>query len=110
MVTIGEMKQLREKHKFTHLVLIGIHEDNSQQIATHGLTAKQAEEASKLGNNLKKHLGWSEEMCNATPLKRECGNCEYFQERPHGSFCMYRPMTITRGKTDRGCLHFTPNC
>jgi hypothetical protein len=76
---IHELKKIREKLGFTHLVIYGKTSDGKTHVGTHGDTNINALEASDVGNHLKKLLKFPDYMCELTPLKRICGNCHYYQ-------------------------------
>lgn len=113
MVSIKRMAELREELGLTHLILFGINEDNSQVIATHGKSEKQAIKAADYGNNLKKHLGFPEKMCNSEPVKRECYYCDFYQNPP-GSFerlpgyCCYNVPKQQVWSDRKSCGNFVP--
>jgi len=73
-IKIKEAKKIREKFEFSHLLLLGVDEDGTQHIATHGKSKTNAEEAATMGNQLKKKLGWPAKDCNTKPLERKCSN------------------------------------
>lgn len=118
MISINEAKQLREKLGFTHLVILGITDDGEQHVVTHGKTVIQAKEAAKMGNQLKKQLGWPSKLCNSKPLDRKCGNCSFWQRDPHrpgdtveeGTHgkCMSNSIPVIRYEPDMACRYFEP--
>lgn len=118
MITIKELKEIRESLGLTHIIIFGVDEKGMQHVATHGKTITQAKEASEMGNNLKRHLKWPEKLCNLKPLERICQNCTFWQRgyhRPgdviesnmHGS-CMYSPAKAKRFEQDNACGSFEP--
>jgi hypothetical protein len=119
MISIKEVKQLRENFGFTHLVIFGISNDGKQHVATHGKTAVQAKEAAFMGNNLKKDLGWPSNLCNSKPLERICEYCSYWQRGYHSpgdviqsnmhGKCLFSPEPIKRFEQDRACINFEPS-
>ncbi len=86
MIKISQIKQIREELGMTHLVVFAIDKDGQQHFATHGETFANAKEAAKVGNNLKKSLGWPEDLCKSKPLDRICKNC-FFWEADYGIHC-----------------------
>lgn len=110
---IKEIKKLRENLGFTHIVLLGIKEDGTHELSTHGKTITNANEAAILGNKVKEFIGWPPEFCKSKPLERVCGNCDYLQENRirfdcSETKCMVAPQTIERKKDDRACEKFEP--
>jgi len=113
---IKEIAEIRKKFNYTHIVVLGITEDNIQHIATHGKTSKDAEESAHMGNQIKKMLTWPEERCYDKPIQRICDNCEYWQsdnyrsgvriEQDQIGLCMYDPNPVERHKKDLACKNF----
>lgn len=115
---IKDVKKIREQFNFTHVVIFGIDEEGGQQVATHGKSRTESEQAADMGNRLKKELHWPQSLCNAKPLERICENCSFFQRgyhRPgdviqanmHGT-CMFNPEPSRRYEKDRACGQFEP--
>lgn len=118
MITIDEVKKLREKHEFTHVVVLGIDSDGSQHVATHGKSSANAKQAADLGNQIKRALHWPSVKCNEKPLSRICSNCDYWQRGYHipgtpiednqKGQCMFNPDPIVRFEKDIACGQFLP--
>jgi hypothetical protein len=119
MISIKEVKKLRENFGFTHLVILGISNDGEQHVATHGKTVTQSKEAANMGTRLKKVLGWPANLCYTKPLERICAHCDYWQRgyhhpgdviesNMHGK-CMFKPEPIKRYEEDRACGEFEPS-
>lgn len=118
MITIKEVKQLREKHGFTHVVILGLDGDGSQHIATYGKSSANSKQAADLGNQIKRALHWPSVKCNEKPLERICGNCDYWQRGYHrpgdviednkNGKCMFNPAPIIRFEKDIACGQFLP--
>lgn len=115
MITIKETKEFREKFNLTHIVILGISEDGSQHVSTHGKTESNAKEAAKLGNELKEKLNWPKNLCNSKPLSRICENCSFYKYPSHRDItygdegkCMVEPKQITRNRNAIACKFFEP--
>ncbi len=118
MIKIKEVKEIREKYNYTHIVILGIDKDGGQHVATHGLSKKNAKEAADMGNQLKKELHWPVKNCNAKPVERICSNCDYWQRGYHrpgdvikenqNGKCMYNQDSILRFEKDITCSQFLP--
>jgi hypothetical protein len=116
-IAIKEAKRIREELNLTHLVIFGIDKEGIQHVCTHGGNLKQAKEAADCGNNLRKSLGWPDELCNAVPLKRICKNCSFWKDilEPGGRLpnpipgnCYYESILVARDENDIACNHFEP--
>lgn len=113
MITIKEIKEIREKFDFTHVAIFGVSKDGQQHVATHGLTASNAEESATLGNSIKRELDWPAKLQNAQPLERICKNCDYYKypsarDSQYGGTgkCQAEPKSISKNPEDRACRHF----
>jgi len=119
MVSIAEVKRLREIINATHIVVFAISDDGTQHVATHGRSTEQATEAAKAGNKLKASLGWPDDLCHEQPLVRQCKNCVYFKvdwgmhcvngwtgDGSNG-WCLYEPRRVEK-KQDSKCAKFEP--
>jgi len=78
MISVKRMSELRKELGVTHLVLFSRDKEGNTNVATHGESEQNAVEAAEYGNNLKKHLGFPEDMCNSKPVERICAHCDYF--------------------------------
>lgn len=118
MIKIKEVKEIREKFDFTHIVIFGIDEKGVQHVATHGLSKNDAKQAADMGNQLKKELHWPIKDCNTKPLERICAHCDYWERGYHrpgdvikenqNGKCMYNPEPVLRFEKDIACREFTP--
>lgn len=117
-IKISKAKEIRENLNLTHLVILGITEDGQQHVATHGKSVLHAKQAAKLGNDLKKNIGWPDELCSSKPLERICGNCSYWKMGYHrpgdvikenfDGKCMIEPSSVSRFEKDIACRSFEP--
>lgn len=119
-IPIAAAKAIREQLRATHLVIFAVDESGEQCVATHGQTQIHAKESAKAGNKLKRALGWPEDLCQSTPLPRQCQNCVYWKQdwgihcfngwSGDGSsgFCRCEPTHVKTNKDDL-CIHFEPN-
>lgn len=117
-IKISEAKKIREQFNFSHLVIFGIDKDNRQHVATHGDSKIEADEAAKLGNDLKRLLNWPDHLCKSKPLERICENCSFWQRKKHDpgypipenwtGKCMFNPEPVVRYEQDRACGNFEP--
>lgn len=105
MIPIKKVKEIRESLGMTHLVLFARDKNNIFHVASHGETQMDANQSAQAANNLKKHLGWPEDLCNTKPLLRTCRNCNSY--RPNNKECMLDEMAALPGET---CTYFEPNC
>lgn len=120
-ISVAKAKEIREDLNATHLILFTIDGDGVQHVATHGLTEKDALQAAKAGNKLKKLLGWPEDLCKSKPVQRICKNCTYWKAdygmwcfngwSDDGSrgWCRFEPQHVKTDK-DNTCGFFTPDC
>ena len=116
MMKINEVKEIREKFDYTHIVILGIDREGGQHVATHGLSKTNAEQAAEMGNRLKKKLHWPVKTYNVKPLERICAHCDYWQRGYHrpgdvikenqNGKCMYNPDPILRFEKDIACGQF----
>lgn len=118
-IPIKKAKQIREDLGATHLVIFAIDAEGQQHVVTHGDTRQHSWSAASAGNKLKAALGWPKNLCQETPLPRECKNCAYYKPdygthcfngwTGDGSngICMYEParVAVTHRET---CGHFEP--
>ena len=118
MTDIKKAKKIREDLGYSIVVILGISQDGTQNVLTHGKTVGDSKRAASMGNKLKKKLNWPDKLCNAIPLKRICGNCSYWQAEYHhpGSLikenrngdCMFTPDKMGRYEKDRACMSMEP--
>ena len=118
MISINEAKQIREQFGFTHIVILGIDKDGKQNVATHGKSKANAEQAADMGNHMKKELHWPVQNCNSKPLERICSHCDFWQRGYHrpgdviqenqNGKCMFNPDPILRYEKDIACGQFLP--
>ena len=120
MISIRQCKDIRETLGMTHIVIFAVDQKGDQYMATHGDSRQHAREAAKAGNNLKKALGWPDNLCHDAPLQRICKNCAYYKPdygyhcfngwTKHGEDgeCQVEP---TRSKTaaESTCRYFEPH-
>jgi len=121
MISIDDVKYIREYLGMSHLVLFSIDDEGKQHVSTHGDSESDAKEAAKAGNKLKKSLGWPEDLCNSNPLQRICKNCTFYKadfgyhcfngwsKDGKDGHCHFEPKKIFK-KEDSKCHHFEPNC
>lgn len=111
--SIQETNEIREKLKFTHIMIFGLDSDNNEYICTHGETAVHGAEISEFSNKIKDILKWPNHLKNKKPAERICSNCEMWQRDEHrpgdiisnnftGS-CMNNPTPIHRKEKDVAC-------
>jgi hypothetical protein len=112
MISVQRMAELRKELGVTHLVLFSIDENGDQNVATHGRSEHQAVEASKYGNNLKKHLGFPENTCNSKPIERNCAYCDYFKNGSGFGYvegtCYFENPTKSVHFERKACNNFLP--
>jgi len=67
-ITIDIAKNISEKTGFPEIVIFGYDPTtNEQHVTTFGKTKQQSLDAARAGNEIKKHLGWSENQCHSKP-------------------------------------------
>jgi hypothetical protein len=106
MITIKQIKKVREDLGLDQVVLFGISSDRISHVATHGKTEMDGKFAADLGNKLKKKLEWPQEFCESKPLERICYNCSFFNSP---GACCYEHTREYRANTDPACHHFEPH-
>ena len=67
-IAIKDVKELAKKYGLTHCVVLGF-DGETQCIATYGKSVEQCDQAAEFGNDLKKALGWPEELCKTEPSR-----------------------------------------
>lgn len=112
-IKISEVKKIREELNMTHLVIFAIDKNNNYHVATHGDTVFHAKEAAEAGNNLKKKLGFPDNLCKSKPLERIHRNCEFYKQgRPGGyeyGLCCYEcGKQIEVNPDGKACHNFEP--
>lgn len=69
-IIIEMAKEISEKTGYPEIVIFGYDpDDGSQHVTTFGKKKRHCLDAARLGNWLKRHLGWDEKFCNAQPSK-----------------------------------------
>lgn len=119
-IPLSKAKNFMEANGLTHVVIFGVYPDGSQCVATYGQTKQNANEAARAGNNLKKQLGWPENLCRSQPLRRICRNCDFYKpdygihcvngwtdDGSRGK-CMVTAVPAWRKAEDRACSLFEP--
>lgn len=118
-IKISEVKSIREELGLQQVVIIGIAQDGTEHVATHGKSPGDARMAAKAAEEVKRVLlKWPEEYCNAKPLDRICENCEFWQRKEisHSERipenwpgkCMFNPEPVIRYAQDISCGQFSP--
>lgn len=118
MKNINQIKKIREKLGYTHIVILGIDAEGTQHVSTHGLSKRNATEAADMGNQMKKELHWSVNT-NSKPLERICSHCDFWQRGHHrpgeriqenqNGKCMFNPESVLRYEKDIACGQFLPS-
>ena len=71
-ITIAAARRLAAEFGLRQVILIGLNEeDDTAHVVTYGKTAEDCRLAAESGNNLKRHMGWPEELCSAVPARAE---------------------------------------
>ncbi len=60
-IPIKSVKEFANKYNYTHVVIFA-YDGKQQHIATYGKNIEQCSQAADAGNNLKKFLGWPENL------------------------------------------------
>lgn len=69
-IPIKALKEFANKYGLDQVVVIAKNnERNIDFVATWGRTIKDCELAAISGNNEKRHMGWPESLCHATPSR-----------------------------------------
>lgn len=118
-MTVKKAKEIREQLDLRCIVLFGIDDDLGQHVISHGKDKINAVFAAEYANDLKEHLKWPKELCNAKPLKRICENCDYYRRNKvepgdripsnWSGKCFLNPEAALRKEQDRACKYFEPN-
>ena len=71
---ISAAKKLAQEYSLREVIIIARNEhDDTAHVVTYGKSLEDCRLAAESGNNLKRHMGWPEELCSAMPsrLKRK---------------------------------------
>ena len=77
---ISAAKRLAEEYSLREVIIIARNEENdTAHVVTYGKSLEDCRLAAESGNNLKRHMGWPEELCNDVPARvkkknKECIN------------------------------------
>lgn len=67
-IPVTAAKKVSIEYEFPEVIIFAYDpETGKQHITTYGRTKEQCVDAANAGNNLKKALGWPDELCNAKP-------------------------------------------
>jgi hypothetical protein len=118
-IKISEVKRIREELELQQVIIIGIAQDGTEHVATHGKSPGDAKMATEAAGEVKRILlKWPKEFCDVKPLERICENCEFW-ERGHidhsmripehwpGKCCL-APEKVARFEKDIACGQFSP--
>ncbi len=69
-ITISVAKVLAERQGLRQVIIIALNaDDDIMHVVTYGKTIEDCRLAAESGNNLKRHMGWPEELCSAVPAR-----------------------------------------
>lgn len=67
-IQISAAREIAKKYDWPVIAIIGIEpETGMQHVTTYGKTIRHCKFVAEFGNNLKRKMGWPEEMCHASP-------------------------------------------
>jgi len=70
IIPIKSAKDISKDYEWPEIVIFAYDpKTRMQHVTTFGKTKAQCIDAAKAGNHLKKHLGWPEQKCHATPSR-----------------------------------------
>ncbi len=67
-IPISAAKQFAKEQGLTQLVIVA-HDGERAHVVTYGKTVEDCRLAAESGNNLKRHMGWSENLCITQPRR-----------------------------------------
>lgn len=68
-IPIKAAKDIAKQFNQSQVIILCRDENDIQHVVTYGKTLKDCELAAKAGNNLKRYMGWPENLCHATPSR-----------------------------------------
>ena len=68
-IPISAAKGLAQKFGLRQVILVALDEENIAHVVTYGKSLEDCRLAAEGGNNLKRHMGWPEELCSAVPRR-----------------------------------------
>lgn len=68
-IPIQAAKDVAKKYKLKQVVMILLDEQNISHVVTYGKTLEDCYMAAESGNNIKRHMGFPEELCNEVPRR-----------------------------------------
>ena len=85
-IKINAAKEIADEYGWPVVVIFAADYDGQQHVTTYGTTNLDSKNAAKAGNNLKKSLGWPENLCQSVPVERICENCRFY-DPDYGIHC-----------------------
>lgn len=77
-IKIDYAKEVSQKSGYEEIIILGVDPaTGTQHVTTYGKSKGQCKEAAKIGNRLKRQLGWDEKDCHAEPSQTDLDNKEY---------------------------------
>ena len=69
-IPIKALKEFANKYGFDQVIIIAkSNKPNVENVATWGRSIEDCKSTAVSGNNLKRHMGWPESLCHATPSR-----------------------------------------
>jgi hypothetical protein len=67
---IAAAARLAAAYGLRQVIVIGLNaDDDTAHVTTYGTSPEDCRLAAESGNNLKRHMGWPEELCSAVPAR-----------------------------------------
>lgn len=67
-IPIAAAKRFAAEQGLNQVVIIA-HDGERTHVVTYGKTIEDCRMAAESGNNIKRHMGWPEHLCNAKPAR-----------------------------------------
>lgn len=69
-IPIAAAKRFAGTFGLRQVIIIGLNaDDDTAHVVTYGKSLEDCRLAAESGNNLKKHMGWPDELCSAVPAR-----------------------------------------
>ena len=110
-IKISTAKEIVESCECDGVIIIGFDKTGKQHITTFGKSGADSKVAARIGNHIKKGLGWPN--CNAQPIERVCHLCTFFKAGAHpfpsDGKCFFNTVSVDKYGEDIACNHFDHN-
>lgn len=69
-IPISAAKRLADEYGLRQVLILALNEeDDTAHVVTFGKSLEDCRLIAESGNNLKRHMGWPEELCSAVPAR-----------------------------------------